>query len=72
MSLVEILDVFFSIQPYCRVVIAPKVTKFRKLYLEKLRCKTSLLTAVGAADAADCVFARSLDRGYNPTGYRLV
>jgi peptide-methionine (S)-S-oxide reductase len=24
-------------QPYCRVVIAPKVTKFRKLYLEKLK-----------------------------------
>ena len=24
-------------QPYCRVVIAPKVTKFRKYYLEKLK-----------------------------------
>ena len=24
-------------QPYCRVVIAPKLTKFRKLHLEKLR-----------------------------------
>jgi peptide-methionine (S)-S-oxide reductase len=24
-------------QPYCQVVIAPKVAKFRKLYLQKLK-----------------------------------
>jgi peptide methionine sulfoxide reductase MsrA len=24
-------------QPYCRAVITPKVTKFRKVYLEKLK-----------------------------------
>jgi peptide-methionine (S)-S-oxide reductase len=24
-------------QPYCRAVVAPKVSKFRKLFLEKLK-----------------------------------